>query len=646
MTNTNDFKVLGTTQVGKQTTTKVGSSTSSTESYRVADLVQAQVSTLSIAVSPGRIRFKPDGTVLYINETSNDRVNQFSLSTAWDVTTLSVVGFGFLDYSPPVSVAQDFILSHTGRNLFVFSSSPADTIYRYDIDPAYDISGVTTSDQNASFAPGAGGSFNSMAFNGDGTRLFLKSSGTNVISYYDLGTAYDLSTAGSESTITITGADADADEMEFTNNGFTFTLYEPLNDVVQVFTLSAAYDLSTATLTDTSPSLPRANLRYPTFGDSGNLVFFMDTTDDDIYAYDSVVTKLSLDLSTGNYFDLVTDAYREVKFVNVPVTGSQTFTLNVSAQTGFGMFVGGTQTEYITDYPLFSGESPNRVVWSDLGGACMTRNGRYILSSSDTGSGAGRIYRLETPYDPRTATLISWIDSNTVYDNSENAFLREDGRKAYVGTTSSLKELDLDPPFSLPTSATTTINPGGARRIFFKPDGTRYFCTGVVNNTTVSTFNLSTPWDISTAVDANINLTTASTTSVGGLQLSDDGAFLYVLASGADDNIYAYRLTTPWDVSSASFLGSNDYGAKATNTFFVHPSQNLVVYFEGLSTVPSEVSASTFNATFFSPVFQDTILWSDGTPPTYDATSNNKLITLSTNDGGATYVAGYQDVNV
>jgi sugar lactone lactonase YvrE len=644
MTNVNDFKILGTAQVGKQATTKVGSSTSSTETYRVADLVQAQVSTLGLGPTPQRIRFKPDGTVMYINETTNDRVNQYNLSSAWDVTTLSADGF--LDYSPPVNIAQDFILSHTGRNLFVFSSSPADTIYRYDIDPAYDISGVTTSDQNASFAPGAGGGFNSMAFNGDGTRLFLKSNGSNVVSYYDLGTAYDLSTAGSESTITITGGDTGADEMEFTNNGFTFTLFEFSNDVVQVFTLSAAYDLSTATLTDTSPTLPRAGLRYPTFGDSGNLVFFMDAGVDDIYAYDSVATILSLDLSTGNYFDLVTEDYREVKFVNVPATGSQTFTLNVSAQTGFGMFVGGTQTEYITDYELPSGEATNGAVWSNFGGVCMTRNGRHILSSADTGSGAGRIYRLDTPYDPRTATLISWIDSNSVYDNSDNAFLREDGRKAYVGGTTSLKELDLDPPFSLPASATTTINPGGARCIFFKPDGTRYFCMNVVSSSTVSTFDLSTPWDISTAVDATINLATASTTAVGGLQLSDDGEFLYVIGSGADNNIYAYRLTTPWDVSSASFLGSADYGIKATNAFFVHPSQNLIVYFEQLAGVPSEVSASTFNATFFSPVFQDTILWADGTAPTYDATNNNKLITLSTNDGGATYVAGYEDVNL
>ena len=646
MTNTNDFKVSGTTQVGKQVTTKLGSYTSSSEDYRVAALSYAtasQVSTVSLGTTPRRFGFNPTGTRLYVNDTFADLLKQYTLSTAWDVTTASIDGN--LDYNPPSASVNDFAFSNTGRKVFVVNSVNA--VYRYDVNPAYEIAGITTSDQNATFTPGSGGTFQYIAFNADGTRMFLKKNSTNVVSYYDLGTAYDLSSAGSENTVTITDGLSGSSEMSFANGGLIFTLYGG-GGGVQLFTLATAYDLSTATLTDTSGSMPLTSLRFPVFGDSGQLMYFMDTTGDDIYAYPANVTTYNADLSTGNYFEITTDDYKEVRFTNVPATGSQVFTVKARGDTGFGMNLSGTQTLDLDEFTLLNAFSGNDVSnWSNIGSAYMTRNGRYILSASVFGAGNAFLWKLHTPYDVTTASVISTIQGNSIVDNAVNVFLREDGRKAYIGTSTSLKELDLDPPFALTTTATNTINPGGARNLFFKPDGTRYFCTNITSTTAVDTFDLSTPWDISTALDASITLATAATTAIGGLSLSDDGKFLFACSAGVDDKIWCYSLGTAWDVSSATFLGFLSILTPSTNVpvaIFVHPSMNRVIYFD--DTASNTVNAVTISATFFNPVFKDNILWTDGAAPTYDATSNVKMITFVTNDGGTSYIAGYEDVHV
>ena len=88
--------------------------------------------------------------------------------------------------------------------------------------------------------------------------------------------------------------------------------------------------------------------------------------------------------------------------------------------------------------------------------------------------------------------------------------------------------------------------------IFFKPDGTRMY---IIDPTTdkVYQYALTTPWNLSTAVHRNIEKSVNSEdTTPNGVSFSSDGTKMYILGYIGKD-VNQYTLTTPWNVSTASF---------------------------------------------------------------------------------------------
>ena len=94
-----------------------------------------------------------------------------------------------------------------------------------------------------------------------------------------------------------------------------------------------------------------------------------------------------------------------------------------------------------------------------------------------------------------------------------------------------------------------TANPSG---VFFKPDGGKlYVCS--YNPDEVFQYTLSTPWDVSTATYDSVSLSVTSQESLPrDLFFSQDGTKLYVLGTGSQ-TVHQYTMSTPWDISTASY---------------------------------------------------------------------------------------------
>ncbi len=624
MSNTKDFKVTDIVQVSGQTTLKTGTTSTSQENYRIVDLDNEAVSSTIAGLStPANIFFKADGLQVFLLDLgTNDNVERLSLSTAWDVTS-TLTPVDSFSVSPQTTTPAWVQLSDTGRHMFVLSTS-ADTVYEYDVDPAYDISAATFT-QSQSFVPGGGGGFTSFAFNDDGTKIFFTEGSNTTMSFYTLSTPYDISSVGAESTQAISGATGNG-QISFADNGSLMLWLDITNNNLLLFTLSTAYDLSTATLKETKTNID-TDLRSPVFGDSGNNVIFVNRIDDNLYAYDAEVDVLSVDLSTGNYFEIDTSGYEELSFTNPPA--SQTFQVLQKGGTGFGLNVSGTATEVLS-YDIAIDENNDPYPADE--NVFITDDGRHMMYTG-SGSAVGTIIiRLNKPYDIQSGVV---IDSSANISGNDGIYLRSDGRKAYFSRNSDIRQYDMDTPFTMPASASHTASISG-RMIYFKPDGTRFICTGVVSGLTVSTFDLSTPWDLSTATDASKDF--AFTNSPSLLQFSPEGDRLYL---NTNNVAYSYSLTTPWDVTSASLLGTITIGSTGTDRMIIHSSENKIFRFQVENTEVYDISA-----TFFSPVYRDTVNFTGGTAPTYNQDCNRKLITFSTDDGGATYYAGYQDVYI
>ena len=159
----------------------------STASY---DNVSASVS----AQEPsGRaIDFNPSGTKMYVLGTTNDRVFQYSLSTAFDLSTASYDNKKIEIY-PQETAPQSCRFNTTGTKLFVLGNNN-DAVFQYSLTTAFDVS--TASYDNVSFSVASQDiSPRGFSFNEDGKRMYIVGSDTDKLYQYSLTTAFDLSTA-------------------------------------------------------------------------------------------------------------------------------------------------------------------------------------------------------------------------------------------------------------------------------------------------------------------------------------------------------------------------------------------------------------------------------------------------------------------
>lgn len=147
--------------------------------------------------NPQMLFVKPDGTKLYYGGFGNDTIYQYSMSTPWDISTLS---------------SDSKTLSLTGNSLAFFISSDgmhayaADPVldsfgYRqYDLSTAWDISTASDSGNTFIFTDlGAG----PIWITNDGTKLVHASLDPDDFTQWSFGTPWDLSTLTQDSGETI-----------------------------------------------------------------------------------------------------------------------------------------------------------------------------------------------------------------------------------------------------------------------------------------------------------------------------------------------------------------------------------------------------------------------------------------------------------
>jgi len=141
--------------------------------------------------SPSGLSFKPDGTKMYISGEDTNNVFQYTLSTAWDLSTASYDGVSFdvtSEEGDPYAV--DF--KTDGTKMYITGNS--DSVHQYTLSTAWDLS--TASYDSVSFSIASEESApKGLTFELDGTKMYMVGTGTDSVYQYSLSTAWDLSTA-------------------------------------------------------------------------------------------------------------------------------------------------------------------------------------------------------------------------------------------------------------------------------------------------------------------------------------------------------------------------------------------------------------------------------------------------------------------
>lgn len=337
MANTDAFRVKKGIQA-KYFLPTAGTGASGVNGY---NLVNASYDSKSFSVSsqaslPVGLRFKSDGTKVYVLSTSaSDVIYQYSLSTAWDVSTATYDSVS-LSVATQTTSPIGMYFKADGTSVYVASLSP-EIVYQYDLTTAWDLSTASYASKSYDASTQMGFEMRDVLFKPDGTKMYLTSSDYDGVYQYSLSTAWDVSTASYDSkSFSLSSFDTTPQSTEFNGDGTKFYMNGQQNDSIRSFTLSTAYDISTAS--DDGITFTLSSQDASTFaialGDSGKKLYMVGSTNDTIYQYSTVEYTQTLDLSIATYFSFTPSGATTISFTNPPASGKAVaFTVEIAETT-------------------------------------------------------------------------------------------------------------------------------------------------------------------------------------------------------------------------------------------------------------------------------------------------------------------------
>ena len=213
----------------------------STLSYNQGKNISAQI-TWVLAIA-----FSPDGQTMFAMGDLENKIFQYSLSTAWDISTASYASKS-LDYSSQFNGEYGFTLGNSGYNLYGYNVGD-DIIYQYSMTTAYDLSTASYDSKNIDLTS-TDTSLVHVKFNADGTKMYTLGAAGQSVYQHTLSTAWDVSTASYDS-VSFSHASQSTNAPSFTFNadGTKMYLGDDTNNRVYQYTIG-----TTSPATTTWPS--------------------------------------------------------------------------------------------------------------------------------------------------------------------------------------------------------------------------------------------------------------------------------------------------------------------------------------------------------------------------------------------------------
>ena len=234
-------------------------------------------------------RFGDSGNKFYITGSTSERLEQFSLSTAYDITSYTHDGYLLLS-TYGIGDTKNVIWNNNGTKFFILDDS-GNHVNEFSVSNAWDVTSGTITELNELDIGTQETTPEDIAFNSDGTKMFIAGSSGDDINVYDLSTGFDTSTSSFDTNYNV--AATSVRSLEFSSDGTKLMVADSGLDYIYYYTLSTAFDLSTlstATIIDMGPSeyptvsLSNAlrspfigNIRSTRYNGDGSSIIVMDT---------------------------------------------------------------------------------------------------------------------------------------------------------------------------------------------------------------------------------------------------------------------------------------------------------------------------------------------------------------------------------
>lgn len=423
------------------------------------------------------------------------------------------------------------------------------------------------------------------------------------------GTAWELSTARDASVVQepatkvprdviwteLSNDDVELGSIQFSTDGSKAYFGDINNWAIFQFNCSPAFDIETMVYAGYYPTYADA-IEFSSDGGTmyalgGNIAAYTLGTPWDITTavYDADVYTLptnyqddiKFNADGSKFYTIEGSSVREynmsVAFDIKTATTGASFNISTSA-TALNMSSDGTKFYFVTTPNMrqFTASTPWDVttlvyddVIEDLGALEPSSHNSYQYF--DFKSDGTKVWAVSSNYYVDEYTLLtpwdidgmSWTSTNVPELSPYSFQLKPDGTAYYsmsIGTD-VMTEFQLSTPWDLstasylPQSFDMTNEFSNPQDMFFKPDGLEMYLN---SSTQIYQYTLTVAWDLSTASFTGQYDTAVVTNSLTGIHIKNDGTKMFC-SDSSTNYVYEYTIGTPWDITTASYSGNSLY---------------------------------------------------------------------------------------
>jgi len=530
--------------------------------------------------NPGAVTWKPDGTRVYITDFSDDRIYQKDVTTAWDISTATTGNNGFLSTISQNSAVRGLAFDSTGYKLFICGSGNQ-VVNEYSLSTAWDVTSATVTANTLTIGFTGYGVF----FRSNGMELYVN--GVASVKCFYLNTAWDITSVNSNYTYNY-GAQiyhrrfADSCALKQDGSGFVGVTD---SGVLVDHSFSTSWDLSSASWTPLSDKyLHIQPITTGIYLEGAPGCFTINSTGTKAY---STVQPSGSNMDRIHEFDLTTswdlpsgtlagsavypepNSYAPLKDGTSNDYPLQKIKWTDNNSKMHGLHVDGNLYE-------FSASVPSSVSSAYAGHDLQNADGFIAHAPTPTdiefSPDGTKLYAIDTTYsrvyyydlsvawDPSTR-IGSYTSRSGTLSSPYGLCFKPDGSTYYILRTTEVRQYTpsvnwnvasntLDYTLNLTSLFGFTANALG---MAFNDDGSKFF---VLSSSSVYGINLSTNWDLSTASYTGEAFSTglgSGSSAAIGLVFSESGkTFLTQKSLNYHYTLYRYELSTAWDVSTAA----------------------------------------------------------------------------------------------
>ncbi len=488
-----------------------------------------------------------DGRYVYVavrGTRTTATIFQYECSTPWDLSTIT--------YSSKSLVVGDWeincngiAISDDGTRLF-FTGYQGDSVFSCTLSTPYDLATATVDVKKVGVG-GQDATPNTPIFGDNGTKMYIMGATNDTVYQYTLSTAWNVSTATYASkSFSVTTQDATPQGIFFKDDGLTFYMVGSTTDTVYQYTLSTAWDIATASYASkskaigTEETLPRALFFKP----DGLKMYVIGTNGDDVNEYD---LSTAWDVSTASFLRVSAGI------------GEATPTGLWFKDDGTKMYVTGQSNDTVREFTLSTAWNVSTISFSkslSVGfetaptGVTFKDDGTEMYISGQTNDCVYEI-QLGTAWDIGTAKGFIYVGGTE--PNPRGVHINSDGTLLFLSGNNSanIRKYSLSTAYELGTATLLqSFAVTGLYGVHVTSDGLRIYAT--VDNSAanggrqVRQITMTSPNDLSTATLSTVELIpllglTGGATNPWGVRLSPDGTRIFVL-SDAVQGLYQFSL--------------------------------------------------------------------------------------------------------